>query len=230
MSNEMLIVEDLMLLLLDDKSGAIAGAGTLHYTLGGAVLVELALQGRIEIDEAESGLRAGLNGPVVHAAGDGPLSDPLLQAAYERVAEKPQRVQPLLIGIGGDLRVTVLDRLLERGLIREEKRKFLGVIPTTRLPIDDGGHEAELRAKVVAVLEDGESPDAHTAAVIALLSSSGVLPSLHPAPKWSGTVQRRGKELEQGNWGAAAVNTAVTRTAAAIAASSVAVSVAVAKS
>ncbi|MEV6039298.1 GPP34 family phosphoprotein [Nonomuraea sp. NPDC052116] len=173
----MLIVEDLMLLMLDDETGAIAGAGTLHYSLGGAVLVELALDGRIETD----GGRPGLNGPKVIAAGDGPLSDPLLQSAYEKVAERPQRVQPLLLAIGGGR----------------------------------------------AVLVDGESPDARTAAVIALLSSSGTLPALRTPLAWSAKVRERAKELENGSWGAAAVNTAVTRTAAAIAASSAAVSVAV---
>ncbi len=43
-----------------------------------AVLVELALLGRVETDEGP----AGLNGPKVIAVGDGPLPDPLLQSAY----------------------------------------------------------------------------------------------------------------------------------------------------
>ncbi len=223
MQSDMLIVEELMLLLLDDETGVPAGAGTLHYTLGGAVLVELALRGRIKTD----GTRAGLNGPTVSAVGDGPLSDPLLQSAYEKVAQRPQRVQPLLLDIGGGLWKPVIDRLIERGVIRRERRRVLGVFRTTRLPIDDSRHEAELRRQVCAVLEDGESPDTRTAAVIALLSSSGALPTLHPAPKWSAKVRERAKELEKGNWGASAVNTAVTRTAAAVAASSAAVAVTV---
>ncbi|MER6004007.1 GPP34 family phosphoprotein [Nonomuraea angiospora] len=144
MQSNMLIVEDLMLLMLDDETGAIAGAGTLHYTLGGAVLVELALNGRIETD----GGRPGLNGPKIIAVGDGPLSDPLLQSAYEKVAERPQRVQPLLLAIGGGLWKPVIDRLVERGLIRRESRRVLGVFRTTRLPAEDTGHEAELRRKV----------------------------------------------------------------------------------
>ncbi|MET7334956.1 GPP34 family phosphoprotein [Nonomuraea sp. NPDC005650] len=223
MQSDLLIVEDLMLLMLDDETGAIAGVGTLHYTLGGAVLVELALRGRVETD----GGRPGLNGPKVIAVGDGPLSDPLLQSAYEKVAERPQRVQSLLLAIGGGLWKPVIDRLVERGLIRRESRRVLGVFRTTRLPAEDTGHEAELRRKVRAVLEDGGSPDARTAAVIALLSSSGTLPALRPPLAWSAKVRERAKELENGSWGAAAVNTAVARTAAAIAASSTAVSVAV---
>ncbi|MEU3270460.1 GPP34 family phosphoprotein [Saccharomonospora sp. NPDC006951] len=112
--------------------------------------------------------------------------------------------------------------LLDRGLIGKERKRVLGVFPATTLPAADTRHERELRYRVRAVLEDGASPDTRTAAVTALLSASGTLPALHPSPRWSSTVCKRGKELENGNWGANADSTAVSRTAAAIAASSVA--------
>ncbi|QFU89387.1 GPP34 family phosphoprotein [Amycolatopsis sp. YIM 10] len=215
MTEEPLIAEDLLLLMLDDKSGTPAGAGTLHYALGGAVLVELALRGRVETDGS-----GGLGGPKVLAAGEGPLGDPLLQEAYDKIAEKPRSVQSLLMAIGGGLRKTLVERLVERGFLRRESKRVLGLIPRTTLPIDDGRYESELRQRVRAVLEDGVEPDVRTAAVVALLSSSGTLPSLHPVPKWSGEVYHRGKEFEEGSWGASAVNTAVTRTATAIAVAS----------
>ncbi|MFC0531827.1 GOLPH3/VPS74 family protein [Phytohabitans kaempferiae] len=224
MLGEMLVVEDVLLLMLDDKTGAVTGAGTYHYTLGGAVLVELALRGRVEIDQGGS----WLSSPKVRAAGDGPLPDPLLQSAYDKVAQGgPRHVQTVLMDLGADLWQPVVDRLVERGLIRRESRRVLGLFRTTRLPVDDARHEEELRRKVRAVLEEGEDPDARTAAVIALISASGVLPSLHPAIRWSGKVYKRAKEFEQGNWGAVAVNTAVSGTTAAIAASNAAVSAAI---
>ncbi|MFJ8716450.1 GPP34 family phosphoprotein [Streptomyces violaceus] len=96
------------------------------------------------------------------------------------------------------------------------------MFPTTSLPATDTGHEAELRERMRAVLEHGEEPDARLAAIIALISASGTLPSLDPVPKWSGTVATRAKELEQGNWGASAVNSAVTQIAASFSAASAA--------
>lgn len=222
MRNETLIVEDLLLLMLDDETGTPAGAGTLPYTLGGAVLVELALLGRVETEDGRGGK--------VRAAGDGPLGDPLLQSAFDKVAERPRAVQTLLLEIGGGLWGPLVDRLVERGLIRREKKRVLGVFRMNTLPAEDLEHEAALRRDIRAVLEDGTEPDTRTAAVIALLSSSGTLPMLRPPLPWSGTTQQRAKELEKGNWGARAVSTAVTRTAVAIAASSVAVAVTVATS
>lgn len=221
MHHDMLIVEDLMLLLLHDEHGTIAGAGNLHHTLGGAMLVELALRGAIEAGEG----RANLNGPQVSAVPEVAIDDPLLRSAYDEVALKTRRVQPLLLAIGGGLREPVIDRLVERGLVRREEKRVLGVFRTTRWPAENSQHEADLLEEVRAVLEDGAHPDPRTAAVIALLSSSGALPTLHRTPKWSSRVAQRAKEIEQGSWGASAVSTAVARTAAAIAASSAAVSV-----
>jgi hypothetical protein len=204
----MLIVEDLALLLLDDETGTPAGAGTLHYTLGGAVLVELALLGAVETD-----------GSKVHAVRGDDLADPLLDAAYAKVAEKPRAVQSVLLAVGGDLWNPVVDRLIDRGLIRREKKRVLGLFKMNTLPADDTKRETEIREQIRAVLVDGASPDTRTAALTALLSASGALPSLRPALAWSGEVHRRAKELERGNWGAEAVSTAVATTAAAIATS-----------
>lgn len=212
MQNETLIVEDLVLLLMDDESGAIAGAGTLYYTLGGAVLVELGLDGRITVDENDK----GLNGLKVRAVPGDALSDPVLQTAHDKVAERVRGVQTLLIEIGTGLHETVLDRLVERGMLRRESKKTLGVFRSTSTTAADTQHKKALMEKVRAVLVYGEEPDARTAAVIGLLSASGTLPSLHRSIPWSGKVYTRAKELEQASWGAEAVNTAVMRTVAAV--------------
>jgi hypothetical protein len=137
-------------------------------------------------------------------------------------------VQTLILEIGTRLWEPLTDRLVERGLIRREKKKVLGLFRMNMLPADDPTHEAALRRDIRAVLEDGADPDTRTAAVIALLSSSGTLPMLRPALPWSSTVHKRAKDLENGNWGAKAVNTAVARTAAAIAVSTATVAIAVA--
>ncbi|MGW7514290.1 GOLPH3/VPS74 family protein [Streptomyces sp. NPDC054796] len=214
MRDETLIVEDLTLLMMDDKSGAIAGAGTLYYTLGGAVLVELGLGGHVTVDENDS----GLNGVKVRAVEGDPLPDPVLRAAQDKVAGRVRGVQTLLIQIGTGLRETVLDRLVERGMLRRESRKTLGVFRSTATTAADTSHKEALVARVRAVLIDGEEPDDRTAALIGLLLASGTLPSLYRSVPWSGEVYKRAKALERESWGAAAVNTAVLRTMAAVSA------------
>ncbi len=155
-----------------------------------------------------------MSGPRVATVGSEPLPDSLLQWAYDTVAEKPQRVQDLLIALGGDLHRVVPDRLVERGLLRREERRWLGVFRTTSMPATDGEHEAQLRARIRRVLVDREEPDARTAAIIGLLSASGGLPTLRPPLPWTGKAAPRAK-LERGEWGAAAAGVAVLQIAAA---------------
>ncbi|PRY41453.1 GOLPH3/VPS74 family protein [Umezawaea tangerina] len=211
----MLIAEDLALLLMDDESGTPAAAGTLHYTTGGAVLVELALAGLVEVRDKK-----------VLPVGTAP-EDPLLRLGYEKVADKPRSVDATLLRIGSGLWQRVVDRLVDKGFVRREEKRVLGLFRTTRLPAEDVRHEEEVRQRIRAVLVDGEDADPRTAALVALLSASGALPLLRPPLAWSGEVHRRAKDLERGNWGAAAVGTAVARTAAAIAASTAAATVVV---
>ncbi len=220
MRDDLLIVDDLMLLLMDDDGASVQGAGTLYYTLGGAVLTELALLGRIQTDDT-----GVMNGPRVTPSGEGPLPDPLLQSAHDTVAEKTRRVQPLLVAIGADLWRVVLDRLVDRGLLRREERRILGVFRSTRWPAADQEHEARLRARIRRILEDGETPDPRTAAIIGLLSASGAMPTLRPPLPWTSATVTRAKELELGHWGSEAVASAVSRTAAAVVAASTAVAI-----
>ena len=210
MSQEPLIVEDVLLLLFDPSSGTIAGEGTLFYVLGGALLTELALDERIEIDE-----KTGWKGRQVRTAGTVAPVDPLLREVWDRLAEKPREVQTLLAEIGPPLRGTVIDRVAERGDIRKESKKTLGLFTTTALR--DGGttRRAGLLEQVRAVLADGVTPTPRIAGIASLLSASGSLPGFHRDIPWTTPVIKRAKELERGDWGAGAAGEAVARTVAA---------------
>ncbi|MCW1249087.1 GPP34 family phosphoprotein [Acaricomes phytoseiuli] len=228
MEEDLLIVEDLMLLLLADDGRSITAAGVLPYVLGGAVLIELGLLERIELDEESGGLGRQLSGPEVRAVGQEQLPDTLLQEAYDTIAERPRRVQTLLLSLGGELRKPVLSRLAERGLIREERGRMLGIIPVTTWPTEDQEHESALRDRIRAVLEGGAEPDTRIAVLIGLLSAVKALRYLRPPLPWSSEIARRAKELEDGDWGVQAVGAAVSRQAAAMIAASVSASVSVA--
>lgn len=196
---ELLIVEDLMLLLLDDESGVVKGEANLHYTLGGAVLMELALLGRVDLDHRKR----------VHAVAGEALGDTILDEAMRQVAKRPRHVHTVLVEIGLELDGQLRHRLVERGMLARERSKMLGIIPVTRMPAQDLPYEAALLERVRAVLEDGAAPDSRTAALTAVLSAGGTLAELHPAIRRSRAVTERARELREGTWGAAAVNQAI---------------------
>ncbi|MCX5115569.1 GPP34 family phosphoprotein [Micromonospora sp. NBC_00362] len=196
------VVEDLLLLLFQPRSGTIAGENTLFYVLGGAVLADLALG-----DHLTTADRGRLRSVAGH-----PPTDGLLGPAWDYLAEKPRGVQTALAAIGPALRQPVLERLIARGDIDQEPRKVLGLFRTTALREGRTERRARLLADVRRVLVDGAEPQARVAALAALLSASGTLPQFDREIPWTSPVISRAKELERGNWGADAAAAAVTRT------------------
>ncbi|MFG1837263.1 GPP34 family phosphoprotein [Micromonospora sp. NPDC049175] len=196
------LVEDLLLLLFQPRSGTIAGENTLFYVLGGAVLADLALGEHLTTTD---------RGRVSSVAGR-PPSDDLLRPAWDYLAEKPRGVQTALAAIGPALREPVLERLIARGDIDQEARKVLGLFRTTALRDGRTERRARVLADVRRVLVDGAEPQARVAALTALLSASGTLPQFDREIPWTSSVISRAKELERGDWGADAAAAAVTRT------------------
>ncbi|MFC3997282.1 GPP34 family phosphoprotein [Nocardiopsis sediminis] len=221
------LAEDLLLLLFQPDSGlrpgtgTIAGENTLFYTLAGAVLADLALGDHVRTESGRAGATR------VAAVEERPPSDGILRSAWDYVAEKPQGVQAVLAAIGTTLRGLMLDRLVERGDIRREKRKALGLFDSTVLQDGGNGRRARLLADVRAVLVDGAEPTPRVAALTALLSGSGTLPQFHRDIPWNSPVATRAKELEQGNWGAGAAAEAVARTVTATIVNNVVIAAAV---
>ena len=196
------LVEDLLLLLFQPRSGTIAGENTLFYVLGGAVLADLSLGEHLTT--ADRGR--------VRSVAARPPSDGLLRPAWDYLAEKPRGVQTALAAIGPALREPVLGRLVARGDIDQEPRKVLGLFYTTALRDGRTERRARLLADVRQVLVEGAEPQARVAALAALLSASGTLPQFHREIPWTSSVITRAKELERGDWGADAAAEAVTRT------------------
>ena len=214
-SNPPTLAEDLLLLLFQPESGTIAGETTLYYVLGAAVLADMALDDDITASTAR-------NGTVTVAAveRDRP-SDELFHPAWEYVSERPRGVQAILAAIGPTLRRPVLERLIARGDVREEKRKALGLLTITTLIDGETKRRTDLMRNVRAVLVEDATPTPRLAALTALLWASGALPQFHPEIPWNSAVITRAEELGRGNFGAAAASEAVTRTMTAIVINSV---------
>jgi len=204
-----LLAEDVILALFDPASGTVAGENTLFYVLGGAVLADLASQGKAVSEDA------GIRGVLVRAAGDAP-DDSLLRPAWDYIAEKPRGVQGVLAAAGPTLRTPLLDRLVERGDLTRTDRRALGIFPTTVLGEGTTGRRSGIIAEMRAVLVDGDQPSERIAGIIALVSASGGLPTLYREIPWTGATATRAKEIERGDWAAGAAAAAVTRTMLAV--------------
>ncbi len=209
-----LIAEDVLLLLLDDESGAFAARSDQRGpVLAGAVLAELALAGAVEI-ETETGFWKRTR---VTVEDRGAVSDPVLLAALDEIDQKPRSPQDLVGRLGRRLPDELCDRLVERGLLRREESKVLGLFPRKRWPAADSRHEEELRADLRRVLLDGGDAEERTGTVIALLSAVDLVAKVvDRGPLSARDLKKRAKEVADASWASAAVRQAVQASQAAI--------------
>jgi hypothetical protein len=206
-----LIAEDLLLLLLDDESGK-PQTQQLQIALGGAVLVELAVGGMVEVVKAESLWRSAKVHPVEGARPE----DPLLMSAWETVRERERSAQGLVEKLGKGLSDTLCTRLAERGILERRHDKMLGLFPRTRWPVRDTTHEEALRRELTVVLVDGDDPDPRTGALVALLYAVDRAHKTVPHEAVGDRdIKRRAKEVAEGQWAARAVKEAIAATTAA---------------
>ena len=91
-----LIAEDLLLLLLDDESGKLTATTYLDTGIGGAVLVELAMAGCVDVVKG-SGLWARAK---VLPTNTPPPADPVLTEAWELIRSKERTAQDLVARLG----------------------------------------------------------------------------------------------------------------------------------
>jgi hypothetical protein len=212
----MLIAEELLLLLTRDDSGKLVLSGTeADIGLAGALLVELALQRRVDVAGDDGSAKKGT---VVVLDAD-PTGDRLLDSALEAISAKPRKPQDVLGKLTRGLRPQLYARLTERGLVRREEGKVLGLFPSNRWPAEDAGHERALRTALDAALVQGIEPEPRTASVIALLSALRAVPKVVDL---AGTglskkqLNARAGQVAEGSWGSAAVRKAIDEMIAAV--------------
>ena len=164
-------VEEIVLLALDDKKGKFVDLPplALDQALAGAALLELAFQNRIDTDLTHLTLVSD------KATGDRML-DPILK---EIVAAKDKRDAKYWVGvISADeekIRDAALAKLVEKGVLKKEEKKFLWVIPGRRYPMIQEQEEQEVRARIRQVVVDGTVPSPRDVVIISLASACQLL-------------------------------------------------------
>ena len=208
-----LIAEDLLLLLLDDQSGK-PNTGHLDLALGGAVLVDLALEGLVEVASHGSLLGSAK----LRRAPGAMAGDRILAGALAAVAEnKP--AQKLVVKVGKGLLDPLAERQRRRGVLDRREEKVLGLVTRTRWPSRDPSRKEAIRRGLVVILVQGGRPDARSAALIGLLLAVHRLHRTVSHPDASArSVKKRAKEVAEENWASPTIKDAVAVATAATAA------------
>ena len=182
----MRFAEEIMLLLLDDEGGKFRRVPewSLRYALGGGVLMDLALENRIDTDLDRLML--------VDAAPVGdPLLDPLLaEIAAESESSDARRWVERAAGRAEEIRETAIARLVERGVLERTEDRFLWVFRTRRYPLVDGQAEREVKLRIMEVLFSDEVPGPRDIVIISLADACGILRELLSARELAHVASR----------------------------------------
>ena len=169
--------EEILLLSLDDTTGEARLPLRTPYAIAAAALLERALSGAGDaVDGAE-----GADG-----SGEGALPDDIGKWIH---AHSTAEYEAALRGV------------LDKGLIRKEKRRVLLVFRTTRYPEADGTVESALRGRLAEVVLEGAEPDPRTAALISLLHHGELQTLAFPdADSEDSPARRRMAEIADRHW------------------------------
>jgi hypothetical protein len=219
----MLIAEDLLLLLTRDDSGSLLVSDyQVDPALAGALLLELALQGRVDVAGEGEAVKPGR---VVVRDGSTTGDDLLDRTLAGLAASKPRKPKDHLGAMAKGLRPALYARLADQGAVRLEEGRVLGVIPRKRWPAADTAREGVTRAHLEEALLGTTTPEPRTAALVALLHAVGAVPKVVD-PKAHGVTRRelgaRAKVLAEGNWASKAVRQAIEEVVGAVVAATTA--------
>ena len=167
------LVEEIVLLQLRDEGGSFVRVPTwsLRYAVAGAVLMELAMEDRIDNDLEH-----------LFLIDDTPTGDVLLDSTLAEVAAAERNNTRFWIEHiaerGDDIRAAALGRLVERGILEERDERHLWVFRTRRYPAVDGQVRREVKLRIMEVLLSDEIPDPRDAMLICLADACGIFRAL----------------------------------------------------
>lgn len=214
----LLLAEELLLVAYRPDGTARGKSVELDCALGGALLLELVLDGHLELD-----------GKLIKADQGGRPSHPRLREAYERIAAKPGKPQAWVGRLAKGTRRRLLDDLVEAGVLDDVTYKWLGVFTRHRFPTGRPELRQGVLERLRAVVLDGRPPDQRTAGLATLIGAAGLERRLFPDADHR-AVRRRLKEIAEAPWAADAVRKAIDAIHAATIAAAVAASTAASSS
>lgn len=166
--------EEIFLLALDDKQGIIKllPVSALDYALAGALLMDLALQDRIDTDLTS-----------LSVTNTKPTGDPILDDTLRDLQQKPEP-QPASFWLkyfadqSKRIQERVLARLIQKGILKQENRRILWVFEVRRYPLMDNHEVKEVKTRLRELILSDDIPDPREVVLINLGNACRLLDDL----------------------------------------------------
>ena len=159
------------LLLLRSEDGALSRAPEwyVRYALGGAVLMDLAFEHRIDTDAR----RLFVTDPT-------PIGDRMLDPVFAEIAGA-DRTHDALYWVehatrhADDIRETALARLIDSSILEFRDDRYLRIFGTRRYLLRDEQAERRLIGRIKSALLSGTIPDPRDVAIVTLADGCGLI-------------------------------------------------------
>jgi len=163
--------EELLLLALHDEKGSVLfnSSTSLPYGLVGTGLLELLFQNRIVLKEKN-----------IECINQTPVGDPILDEMLKLIVSstKIRNVKywiPKIQSKVKHIRERLTDSLVQKGILRREGHKILGVFPSSRYPTQNPSSEFEIRNRIRNVVLFDHPPKEREIALISLIKVCGLI-------------------------------------------------------
>ncbi len=160
--------EEITLLLLNDDGTFVhVPSWSLNYALAGGVLMDLALENRIDTDLEKLVLIDST-----------PIGDSLLDPTLADIKEVGERDARFWVertaNRAQEIRDESLSRLVSLGILETRDDRFLWVFRSRRYPAIEGTTVREVKLRIMGVLFSDEIPDPRDVVIICLADACGI--------------------------------------------------------
>ena len=188
MQNTLFLHEEILLLALWDEEGTIASGTMYQYAIGAALLAELLLSKRIEVEQSDKRKLVNLVSP-------SPLGEPLIDQCLEKVINAKRRavLQTWVSRFAGvkNLKHRVARQLCRRGILRADEDKVLLIFTRKIYPEVNPEPEKELIERLRrAIFTDTRVIAPRTVVLLSLANSTGLLKVVFDKKKLKGRKAR----------------------------------------
>lgn len=199
------LVEETALLAFRDDTGRNA-VQHLELGLAGAVLLELTLARRIDIDD-------GGRVVVLDAA---PTGHPVTDTCLARISgDKPRKAKAWVQKLSRGLKNQVLHTLVDQRVLTHQRDSVLGFIPFNRYRPADARVEAEIRTRLDQAVTMSVGVDERTSALAGIVYAANMEKAAFPDRKRRET-RKILKTLSESSWAATATKKAIAAAQAAV--------------
>ena len=166
--------EEIMLLALRDREGTVVSGTMYNFAVGGAVLAELMMEKRVDVEEA------GKKKKYARVLSPAPLGDPLLDECLAKIAGAKRRGE-LRTWVGKfaqakGLKHRAAEGLARRGILRVDEGKVLGIFTRKIYPeVDPGPERGVVERLRQAIFSESGEVEPRTAVLLSLAKSADLL-------------------------------------------------------